>query len=115
MFLKVSSHKKWGNVFLNNFQNCIYGFHCVAKNRRMMKDLHLNFWLDSQIWLNVPRDDCPFLLHLPMDDNHFSPICSVQKSVQDQHCCSVPVLYWFQYQFLVTLNNRTETGGSPEN
>jgi hypothetical protein len=28
----------------------------------------------SQIWLNIRRDDCHYLLHLLMDDRHFGYI-----------------------------------------
>jgi hypothetical protein len=28
-------------------------------------------WICSQVWLNLPLDNCPLFPHLPTDDGHF--------------------------------------------
>jgi len=49
----------------------IFNFYCVAKNIEGWLKICTLFLVYSQIWLNLPRDDCHFFYHLPMDDCHF--------------------------------------------
>jgi hypothetical protein len=49
----------------------MFNFYCVAKNIEGWLKICTLFLAYSQIWLNLPRDDCHFFHHLPMDDCHF--------------------------------------------
>jgi hypothetical protein len=33
--------------------------------------LCFHVWICSQVWLNIPLDNCPLFPHLPTDDGHF--------------------------------------------
>jgi hypothetical protein len=33
--------------------------------------LCFHVWICSQVWLNLPSDNCPLFPHLPTDDGHF--------------------------------------------
>jgi hypothetical protein len=33
--------------------------------------LCFHVWICSQVWLNLPSDNCPLFPHLPTNDGHF--------------------------------------------
>jgi hypothetical protein len=62
--LKVFIHKKWGRKKSKNCQIHICDFHCGAK--------HIEGWLNICSLFLVYSQSLLNLLHLPMNDHHFS-------------------------------------------
>jgi len=58
-FGDFQSRKKWGKT-IKNHQIHICGFHCAAKHTEAWIKICASFLVYSQIWLNLPRDDCHF-------------------------------------------------------
>jgi hypothetical protein len=59
VILEISSCEKWGKTSKNH-QIHICGFHSTAKHMEALLKICTLFLVYSQIWLNLPRDDCHF-------------------------------------------------------
>jgi hypothetical protein len=67
---------KWLLGFSISKISCIWVFNRLAKNiEGCLKFFKLPYLIQSQIWLNLPMDDCHFWLHHKIDPKLNTPLC----------------------------------------